>query len=380
MVRITNRQTRRLLIQAHGLSLTPTGPLNLAALIKTLGYVQLDTIRTVSRAHHHILWSRNQNYREPMLWDALKTRALFEHFTHDASLLPIEFYPIWNWQFIRMQKKFERRKWRPNPELLANITSRIIAEGPLSTHAFDTKVFDRNEMWARPPHKRALDYLWYTGKLTTSHRENFTKFYNLPERIIPPNYLSQTNIGDPLAWLCEQALERLTLAMPAEIQGFWGAASALDVKKWLGQASCSAKSVEVECADGKWVSAVAVQNIEAKLAALKAPTSRLRILNPFDPLVRDRKRLKRIFRFDYKIEIFVPAAKRQWGYYVYPILEGDRFIGRIEVKANRKAGRLNILNLWKEPHINWSTRQDEKLKRELGRLAKLATVKSVDAP
>ena len=96
--------------------------------------------------------------------------------------------------------------------------------------------------------------------------------------------------------------------------------------------------------------------------------------------MRDRKRLKRIFEFDYKIEIFVPAAKRQWGYYVYPILEGDRFIGRIEVKADRIAGRLNILNLWKEPHINWSTRQDEKLKRELGRLAKLATVKSVDAP
>ena len=110
MVRITNRQARRLLIQAHGLSLTPTGPLNLAALIKTLGYVQLDTIRTVSRAHHHILWSRNQNYREHMLWDALKNRELFEHFTHDASLLPIEFYPIWNWQFKRMQKKFERRK------------------------------------------------------------------------------------------------------------------------------------------------------------------------------------------------------------------------------------------------------------------------------
>ena len=96
--------------------------------------------------------------------------------------------------------------------------------------------------------------------------------------------------------------------------------------------------------------------------------------------MRDRKRLKRIFEFDYKIEIFVPAAKRQWGYYVYPILEGDRFIGRIEVKADRIAGRLNILNLWKEPHIYWSTRQDEKLKRELGRLAKLATVKSVDAP
>ena len=380
MVRITNRQARRLLIQAHGLSLTPTGPLNLAALIKTLGYVQLDTIRTVSRAHHHILWSRNQNYREHMLWDALKNRELFEHFTHDASLLPIEFYPIWNWQFKRMQKKFERRKWRPDPELLKNITSRIIAEGPLSTHAFDTKVFDKSEMWARPPHKRALDYLWYTGKLTTSHRENFTKFYDLPERIIPLNYLSQTNIDAPLAWLCEQALERLTLATPAEIQDFWGAASALDVKNWLGQASCSAKPVEVERADGRWVSSFAAQNIETKLADLKAPTSRLRILNPFDPLVRDRKRLKRIFEFDYKIEIFVPAAKRQWGYYVYPILEGDRFIGRIEVKADRIAGRLNILNLWKEPHINWSTRQDEKLKRELGRLAKLATVKSVDAP
>ena len=118
-------------------------------------------------------------------------------------------------------------------------------------------------------------------------------------------------------------------------------------------------------------------DIEMRLEALTAPTSRLRILNPFDSLVRDRKRLLRLFGFDYKIEIFVPAAKRKWGYYVYPILEGDRFIGRIEVKADRKAGTLTVLKLWKEQSAKWSERQDTKLEAELKRLARFIGVETI---
>ena len=113
------------------------------------------------------------------------------------------------------------------------------------------------------------------------------------------------------------------------------------------------------------------------LKDISAPTSRLRIINPFDPLVRDRKRLQKIFGFDYKIEIFVPAAKRQWGYYVYPILEGEQFIGRIEIKADRILGVLKVIKLWKEPNIKWSTRQDDKLDAELKRLARFIGVQRV---
>ena len=104
------------------------------------------------------------------------------------------------------------------------------------------------------------------------------------------------------------------------------------------------------------------------MAEIEAPTSRLRILNPFDPVARDRARLKRLFGFDYTVEMFVPAAKRKWGYYVYPLLEGDRFVGRIEVKADRKAGVLRVLKLWKEPKIKWTAARAEKLEAELARM------------
>ena len=109
---------------------------------------------------------------------------------------------------------------------------------------------------------------------------------------------------------------------------------AREVRAWADQAQLV--SVEVQSSNGSWAKALAPMDIEEQAQSLKQPTSRLRILNPFDPAVRDRNRLERLFGFEYRIEIFVPEAKRKWGYYVFPILHGDRFVGRIEVKADRK--------------------------------------------
>ena len=97
--------------------------------------------------------------------------------------------------------------------------------------------------------------------------------------------------------------------------------------------------------------------------------SRIKIINPFDPAVRDRDRLKNIFGFEYKIEIFVPESKRKWGYYVYPLLEGSKFVGRIELKADRKKGHLNVINFWEEGDVKWSASRQKKLLSELDRFA-----------
>lgn len=375
-LKITNREARHLLISAHGLACPPTGALDVMAIIRAMGFVQLDTIRNVTRAHHHILWSRNQNYREDMLWPLLEEKQLFEHFTHDASLLPIEIYPYWQRQFRRLEKRFQTSKRWVGKPINNDVKNRIAAEGPLCTHAFDTKIEGPREMWSRPPHKRALDYLWYIGELATSHRENFTKFYDLAERVIP-NHDEDCGLchDGQLAWLCEQSLQRLTIATPAELQDFWGAASAAEVKDWLKTADYV--PVSVQGADGTWTTAYAVPDIKQRLTTLKPPTSRLRILNPFDPLCRDRKRLSRIFGFDYRIEIFVPAAKRRWGYYVYPLLEGDRFVARIEVKADRKAGVMTVVQLWPESRIAWSAARQAKLDAELHRFARFIGIRTV---
>ena len=383
LLKIGNRDARRLWLATQGLAAAPTGKLDILDIVRRLGYVQLDTIRIVARAHHHILWNRNQNYREPMLNGLLaKDRNLFEHYTHDASVLPMEFYPMWQRQFRRLKEKRSRSRYykaMPDAAGRAAIKARIADEGPLSTHAFDTKVADAGKMWARPPHKLALDYMWYGGELATSHRENFVKFYDLSERVIPQEIRDREHADDAqLDWLCRAALDRLGFGTPGEIQRFWDAADSHEVGTWTKKASRSVVPVEVQAADGSWSKALAPGDIETRLSSARPPTSRLRILNPFDPVIRDRARLKRLFGFDYRVEMFVPAAKRQWGYYVYPLLEGDRFVGRLEAKADRDGDVLNVLNLWPEPGIKWTAARAVKLDAELSRFALLAEVARVN--
>ena len=381
MLRIPNRQARWLWLQAQGLSDSPTGSLDLPAIVRRLGFVQLDTIQNVTRAHHHILWSRNQNYREPMLDRMLgEDRAVFEHFTHDASVLPIEFYPMWQRQFRRLGEKVAgHASFRKAVQQIGReqILSRIAEEGPLSTHAFETRVEGEKQMWDRPPHKRVLDQLWYAGDLATSHRENFAKYYDLSERVIPSHHRETAHDDSvQIDWLCRNALDRLAFGSLGEIQRFWGAVDAREVKSW-SQAVRDPVPVQVESRDGTWRDSLAPSDIEARLAAVAAPTSRLRIINPFDPLLRDRNRLAALFAFAYRNEMFVPAAQRQWGYYVYPLLERDRFVGRIEIKADRSAGHLRVTQFWPEPGIAWPAPRQAKLAAELERLGRLIGVSGI---
>lgn len=375
-LKIDNRTARWLWLASQGLSDTPTGPMDLYGTILKLGMVQLDTIQVVARAHHHILWSRNQNYRETMLNPLLaKKRVIFEHFTHDASVLPMEFLPAWQRQFRRMEAT--ARRWHGDlggDPYLEEIKSRIRKEGALSTHAFDTKIEGKKEMWSRPPHKKALDYMWMTGQLATCFRDGFTKYYNLPERVFPEEYRTRSmSETDELDFLMNAAIDRIAVGTQGEIQKFWETTSAKETKVWLEAAELI--PVEVQNADGSITAALGAHDLEERLATLSAPTTRLRILNPFDPAARDRNRLERIFGFNYRNEMFVPAAKRVWGYYVFPILEGDRFVGRIEAKADRKNRTLKVINFWPEDRVKWTKARHSKLDAELDRLGRF-----VDCP
>ncbi|MEL7485842.1 MAG: crosslink repair DNA glycosylase YcaQ family protein [Pseudomonadota bacterium] len=381
---ISNRDARRLWLDRQGLASAPTGSLDedgLAAIIARLGFVQLDTIRVIARAHDHILWSRNQNYREPMLDGLMKARRVFEHFTHDASVLPIETYPFWRRQFGRMRRRVEKAQWSktmPPPRERKKILKRIENEGALSTRDFEAATGRLKEMWARPPHKYALDYYWYAGVLATCHRKNFVKHYDLAERIIPePVRLQSEEDAAQRDWLCAGALSRLGFGTAGDIQRFWDAADLDEVKNWTRANRDALIDVEIERADGVMMSALAPADIEETLASLKPATSRLRLLNPFDPVIRDRKRLEALFGFDYRVEMFTPAAKRQYGYYVYPILEGERFVGRIEAKAERKKGVLTVDNLWWEPGVKPTAARLRKLDGELDRLARFIGIKKI---
>ena len=381
-LRIKNRDARRLFLDAQGLCSHLTGSLDLGQIIRDLGFVQLDTIQIVSRAHHHILWSRHQQYRESMLDHHLtEQRGVFEHFTHDASVIPMDFYPMWTRQFRRLEAKLRRRGWHVDKAGDAHHEQgrqRIAAEGPLCTKDFETAVVGDKAVWSLPPHKRALEYLWYAGELSTSHRQKFVKYYDLSERVIPADIRARLlSDQEQIDWLCQAALQRIVFGSDGDIQRFWDAVDHAEVKQWAATVSIHLVPVEIEGADRGWRQAVALADIEARLQSLPPLSRRLRIVNPFDPVIRDRTRLQRLFGFDYRVEMFVPAAKRRWGYYVYPLLDRDRFVGRIEVRAHRKTSTLTVQNLWQEPGVTWSTSREDRLNAELRRLARLAGMKTV---
>ncbi|MGV6810963.1 MAG: winged helix-turn-helix domain-containing protein [Brevirhabdus sp.] len=347
--------------------------------IRALGFVQLDSIQVVARAHHHILWSRDQTYREPMLDKLLRRRQVFEHFTHDASALHIDMLPLWQRQFVRMERKAAR--WfklggGEGEELITSVLTRIRDEGALCSRDFDTVIDGDRAMWQRPPHKRALDYLWHAGRLSTCHRDGITKFYDLSERVLPET--EQLSDTAQIDGLCNAALTRMGFATLGEIQKFWDACDRTEVVEWAERTAPA--EVKVQGADGSWIKAVAALDIEARVAGAAKPSTRLRILNPFDPAIRDRTRLRRLFGFDYTVEMFVPAAKRKWGYYVFPLLEGDRFVGRIDAKCNRASSTLNVLNHWWEQGLRPSKQRREKLEAELSRLGRLVGADAVAWP
>ncbi|MBU2981901.1 winged helix DNA-binding domain-containing protein [Lentibacter algarum] len=371
---VSNAQARRLWLSTHGLANTPTGKADLAQIIHDIGFVQLDSIRHIERAHEHIMWTRNQNYRLGELDKMLKSRALFEHFTHDASLIPMGFLPMWQRQFQRTADRISAAGWwrkMPDAEGRAEIRERIRQEGALSTRDFDSEGPRLKEMWQRPPHKLGLDYMWYAGELATCHRKNFVKYYDLAERVFPEDLrLQSLSEAEQIDALCRTALERLGFATPGEIQRFWDACSAAEVRAWIEQNKAGLIPLQVTGAKGETQQCLGLPDIVARLESAPEPTARLRIINPFDPAFRDRKRTEHLFGFYYRNEIFVPEAKRQYGYYVYPVLEGARLIGRTELKADRKAGKLRVANIWPEAGVAWPASRQSRFESELARMAR----------
>src|SRR5262249_20181545 len=152
-------------------------------------------------------------------------------------------------------------------------------------------------------------------------------------------------------------LQRLGAATPKMLADFWGHATIAEAVKWIAQEKAHGRVVDVilkGTSDRRDFAAVARPNIEEYVLHLPAPTSRLRALSPFDPVLRDRTRAERIFDFDYRIEVYVPEPKRKYGYYVFPLLEGARFVGRIDMKSERDKDRLAVKALWMEPRLSLS--------------------------
>ena len=356
--------------------------------VKQLGMVQLDSINHVVRAHHHILWNRHPAYREADYNTLLgKSPTVFEHFSHDAVILPLDIYPLWQRQRERRSRTYRRGalgKQLAGARIQKQMLMQIRTNGPMCSRDFSTtftQPADKSlHAWMRPPHKLALDYLWLKGDLCVSHRKGFIKYYDIAERVLSLNVTrEQFSVDEQIDFLCRSALKRLGFATAAEIQRFYDACDLAEVKHWIVQNSAMLYIVDVQMFNGSTVSLYALENITAILDTLPKPSQRLRILSPFDPVVRDRIRLKQLFGMDYRIEIYTPASKRKYGYYIYPILEGERVCARIDVRANRADKQLEVAAWWLEPGIKDSSGRRRRLLSELSRLARLAGVNAPES-
>lgn len=381
LARLDNRAARRLFLDRHALAEAPTGPAkgaDLMALIRRLGFVQIDSINTVERAHHMILWSRRQSYRPENLKRLLeRDRALFEHWTHDASVIPTEFLPHWHHKFAHNHVTIPERwkGWQGTAfnEKVDDILAQIRAKGPVSTgDVGEDEARTSGGWWNWNPSKAALEYLWHSGRLAVCHRDGFTKHYDLSERVYPSCHAPGRS--ETVDWACRSALERLGFATSGEIAAFWDQITPDEAKVW-GATALKAGIVEevlITGADGSDRKCLAFPGLAESAAASPEPPDRVRVLSPFDPALRDRKRAERLFGFFYRIEVFVPEPKRQYGYYVFPILEGDRLIGRIDMRCRRADETLAISALWPERGITFGKGRLARLMAELDRLGRFA--------
>lgn len=391
MLTLTNAQARRVFLDRHCLSETPQGAGDgraLKSLIERLGFVQLDSINTVARAHDLILFSRKPRYQPEALKSLYEDgKKLFEHWTHDAAVIPLEFYPNWEMRRQRDAEKLRSRWSKDRREgfeaQFQIVLDQVRSEGPLSSSDVgkDEKR-GSGGWWDWHPSKTALEYLWRSGALSVVGRDGFQKRYDLTERVLDqqlrdPAYAPDTE--QTIAWCCDQALLRLGFGTHTELAAFWAHITPAEARVWCQAelATGRLEQVEITGADGSTKPAYARPGLESDPALDQVPTNRLRILSPFDPALRDRKRAERLFGFNYRVEMFVPEPQRIYGYYVFPILQGDGLVGRVDMKAFRSADELRVRALWPEGKTRWGAGRIQAFEAEMERIKKLAGVSEV---
>ena len=317
--------------------------------IEQLGYVQIDTISVVERAHHHVLKSRVSNYQPVFLERLMRERRIFEYWFHAAAWLPMRDY---RFALPRMAQMNGDRSWFPEADsgLMKEIVHRVESEGPLRARDFEDTRQGKTGWWDWKPAKQALEQLFMQGELMVSRRDGFQKVYDLPERVIPDDVDTRhPDNADYAAYLIDTTLRA---------HGFATMPSMTYLRKGQRLRDSVRDQLESRLETGTLVTCDLKSHgrifIAPDLLEARAPrcSARLCILSPFDNAVIQRARARDLFDFNYQIECYVPEAKRQFGYFCLPLLYRDRFVGRIDCKAHRDRRCLELKSLHLEHKVD----------------------------
>lgn len=342
MVDISFEHARRLVLHSQGLIQQPESPIEA---IRQLSYIQIDSISVAARAHHHVFQTRNATYQEADLDKMVQNKQVFEYWSHAAAFLPMEDY-----RFSLYPKgeilKADKFWFEKDKKLMRYVLKRIKQEGPLQSKDFEHPPTGANPWYQWKPTKIALQLLFMEGRLMVSGRQGFQKVYDLPERVLPAGIdLKKPTEKGFCAYLVDRAVQAHSLVTEAEV-GYLRKGLKKPIKRVLDEKVRRKELMKVSLPNLSEVYYTRPESLN-QLDSISY-SEQLHLLSPFDNLVIQRKRLLNIFDFDYLIECYVPEKKRIFGYYVLPILWGERFVGRLDPKVDRKTGIFHIKNLWLE--------------------------------
>lgn len=344
--KISPAVARKLALLSQGLhkqnALGKGKPATLRA-IQNLGYVQIDTISVVERAHHHVLQTRVNGYQPKHLDELQREKRVFEYWSHAAAYLPIE-----DFRYSLPRKHAiaggEKHWYEVDPKLKQSVLERVRQEGPLKARDFEHVKRGDNGWWEWKPAKRALEQLFMEGALMIVAREGFQKVFDLTERALPSSIDTRFPSQEEY---CDHLIHRYLGAHgigTATQMGYLRKGLKSKLLNRCDELVEEGLLVDIDLSNNRYFASA---NFEQQLGQ-SLSQKRVEILSPFDNLVIQRDRAHQIFGFDYLIECYVPEPKRKFGYFVLPILWGHTFAGRMDAKVDRKTKTLTIKNLYVE--------------------------------
>ncbi|HEY4917231.1 MAG TPA: crosslink repair DNA glycosylase YcaQ family protein [Solirubrobacteraceae bacterium] len=353
--RLSAAEARRVAVAAQGFggprATGPVGGHALRRVLQRIGLVQIDSVNVLVRAHYLPLFSRLGAYDTVVLDRAAyyAPRRLFEYWGHEASLLPVELYPLLRWRMERASADAwggMQRISRERPELLERLVEDVRERGPISASelAADEAPRRTGPWWDWSDIKRALEFLFWSGRLTSARRRRFERLYDLPERVLPRAVLA---LPTPSAEDAQRELLRIAARA-------LGVAAERDLRDYFRLPTTEARARTAELVEAGELLPVSVEGWRTPgylhpAANVPRRVDACALVGPFDSLVWNRDRTERIFDFRYRIEIYVPKPKRVHGYYVLPFLLGERLVARVDLKADREAGVLRVQAAHGEP-------------------------------
>lgn len=356
---ITQQEARKLALNCQGLLSEFNDTL---AVIQQIGYVQIDTISVTERAHHHVLFTRNHNYKKEEITQLMNDQLIFEYWSHAAAYLPME-----DFRFSLTKKESYRKgnkHWFPRDKKVEQyVMDRIKAEGPLQSKDFENPRSKNHEWYEWKPAKIALTNLFMDGSLMIANRQGFQKIFDLTENVIPSYVNTSTpSIEESCRHLIFNSIKAHGVVTLNEIVYLRKGIKTI-VNKLLNQMIEYGELVKVKVENNE-DTYFSSQRILEELENIRVD-NKIHFLSPFDNLVIQRKRLKELFNFDYIIECYVPESKRVFGYYTIPILYRNEFVGRFDAKADRKTNTFTVKQIWYEKGFNSTSDFKEKFDKQL---------------